>query len=73
MSERNYKIELTEHQLLLMAQCVEDCHRFIAGQTELDNSISILKSYCKLKDKLQELQPLVTPLLEHGASYGWNG
>lgn len=73
MSERKYKIELTEHQLMLMAQCVEDCHRFIAGQMELDNSTSILKSYCELKDKLRELQPLVTPLLEQNASYGWSG
>ena len=73
MEKVKWNIELTEHQMLLIANCIEDCHRFMAGQTELDNSISILKSYCKLKDKLQELQPLVTPLLEHGASYGWNG
>lgn len=73
MAKRSYKIELTEHQLMLMAQCVEDCHRFIAGQMKLDNSTSILKSFRELKDNLQGLQSLVTPLLEHGASYGWNG
>ena len=29
--EKKWRIELTEHQLMLMAKCVEDCHRFIGG------------------------------------------
>ena len=73
MKEKKWRIELTEHQLRLMAQCIEDCHRFIAGQTELSNSITCLKHYFKLREELDKLQPLVTPLLGRGASYGWNG
>lgn len=73
MKEKKWRIELTEHQLRLIANCVEDCHRFIAGQMGLSNSTVYLQHYCELSDELDKLQHLVTPLLEHGASYGWNG
>lgn len=73
MKEKKWRIELTEHQLRLMAQCVEDCHRFIGGQMELSNSTSCLTHYMELSEELGKLQPLVTPQLECGASYGWNG
>ena len=68
-----WRIELTAHQLRLIANCVEDCHRFIAGQMGLSNSTVYLQHYCELSDELDKLQHLVTPLLEFGASYGWNG
>ena len=73
MKQNKWRIELTEHQLRLMAQCIEDCHRFIGGQMELSNSTSCLKHYHELSEELGKLQPLVTPLLGRGASYGWNG
>ena len=73
MKEKKWRIELTEHQLRLIANCVEDCHRFIAGQMGLSNSTVYLQHYCELSDELDKLQHLVTPLLEFGASYGWNG
>ena len=73
MKEKKWRIELTEHQLRLIANCVEDCHRFIAGQTELRNSTVCLKHFHDLTEELGKLQPLVTPLLEHGDSYDWSG
>ena len=73
MKQKKWRIELTEHQLRLMANCIEDCHRFIAGQTELSNSITCLKYYSELSEALGKLRSLVTPLLGRGASYGWNG
>lgn len=39
---KKYRIELTEKQLRLIAMCVEDCHRFAAGQTELSNTTNHL-------------------------------
>ena len=33
--EKIWRIELTERQLMLMARCVEDCHRFMSGQMEM--------------------------------------
>ena len=73
MKEKKWRIELTEHQLRLMAQCIEDCHRFIGGQMELSNSTACLKHYRELSDELGKLQTFVTPLLEHRAAYGWDG
>ena len=73
MKEKKWRIELTEHPLRLMAQCIEDCHRFIAGQTELSNSTACLKHYRELGEALGKLQPLVTPELRRNASYGWSG
>ena len=73
MKQKKWRIELTEHQLKLMAQCVEDCHRFIGGQMELSNSTSCLTQHLELGEELGKLQPLVTPHLCRGASYGWNG
>ena len=73
MKQKKWRIELTEHQLRLIAKCVEDCHRFIAGQMGLDNSTAFLKHYRELSEELRKLQPLVTPELGRGASYGWDG
>lgn len=73
MKEKKWRIELTEHQLMLIANCVEDCHRFICGQMELSNSTACLKHGRHLGEELSTLQAFVTPLLERGASYGWNG
>lgn len=71
---KNFQITVNEHQLYLIAACIEDCCRFLAGQTELWHTTSQLgKNYLKLRDKLEELQPLVTPDLQDGAFYGWNG
>lgn len=68
-----YKIELTEEQLMLMANSVEDCHRFAAGQAELTNTTSVLMNSRELQDRLLELEHLIVPELERGASYDWSG
>ena len=73
MKEKKWRIELTEHQLRLMAQCVEDCHRFIGGQMELSNSTACLTHHLDLSKELDKLQPLVTPLLGRGGCYGGDG
>ena len=73
MKENKWRIEITEHQLMLMAKCVEDCHRFIGGQMELSNSTSCLTHHLELSEELGKLQPFVTPHLCRGASYGWSG
>ena len=73
MKEKKWRIELTEHQLRLIANCVEDCHRFICGQMELGNSTACLKHCRHLGEELATLQPFVTPLLGRGAAYSWDG
>ena len=73
MKEKKWRIELTEHQLRLLANCVEDCHRFIGGQMELSNSTSCLTHNLELSEELGKLQQFVAPNLGRGASYGWSG
>lgn len=74
LCSKNFQITVNEHQLNLIAACIEDCTRFLCGQTELWHTTSQLpKNYLELREKLEELQPLVTPDLPKGASYGWNG
>ena len=74
MKEKKWRIELTEHQLRLIANCVEDCHRFIGGQMELSNSRACCpKHYLELSEELDKLQPLVTPELGRGAAYSLDG
>lgn len=73
MKEKKWRIELTEHQLMLLAKCVEDCHRFIGGQMELSNSTSCLTRHLELSEELGKLQQFVAPNLGRGASYGWSG
>lgn len=71
--EKKYLIELSETQLHLIAECVEDCHRFMAGQTEMQNCISRFENDLPISDSLKRLKPLVTPELPFNASYGWSG
>lgn len=72
-TEQKYTLTVTESQLKLIANCVEDMSRFMSGQTELWNTIFHLENFGDLRDKLKELHPLVTPELEPNASYGWSG
>ena len=74
--DRKWIIEVTEQQLYDIINDVEDIHRFLAGQTELCNATDYVEpcnTMLILRDKLRELQPLVTPELDRCASYGWNG
>lgn len=73
MKDNKWRIELTEHQLRLIANCVEDCHKFIGGQMELSNSTSCLTRHMELSEELGKLQQFVAPNLGRGASYGWDG
>lgn len=73
MKEKKWRIELNEHQLRLIAKCVEDCHRFIAGQMELSNSTICLERHSVLWEELDKLQPLVTPEISKGSCYSWSG
>ncbi|TGX80489.1 hypothetical protein E5358_12590 [Palleniella muris] len=71
--QTRYQVEMTEEQLRLVIDCIEDCSRFMAGQTEMTNCTARLDNNHELWNSLRELQPLVTPALGCGSSYSWNG
>lgn len=72
MKQHKYTLEVTEEQLRIIADCVEDLHRFAAGQTDMWQT-AYLYNNRELIKRLRELKPLVTPQLEWNASYPWNG
>lgn len=72
--ERRYTIEVTEHQLHLISECVEDCHRFMTGQYELSHMTSRLDRGRELRNELRNLKPLITPdTPDPRSSYNWSG
>ena len=74
MKERKFQVTLTERQLHTIIECVEDCHRFMAGDTALYNMTCRLDKYNELHNELQKLHHLVTPeLADWRANYRWSG
>lgn len=70
---KRYSIEVSEEQLRLIANAVEDWHRFLCGQCELHHATSRLDNYHEVNDALMEnVEPLIAPY-GRGSSYGWNG
>lgn len=73
---RKWIIEVNERQLFEIINCVEDIHRFLSGQMSLDWTTSFIqdsKAMRQMREKLDELQPLMTPDLQRCSSYGWSG
>ena len=75
MKQKKYTITCTEEQLRMIADAVEDWHRFLAGQCELSNATSMLDGYHELCEALDKhVRPLVVPeLYGRGSSYNWSG
>lgn len=73
--EKKYQITVTETQLRLMANAIEDWHRFLSGQCEMSNATSLVKDCRKARENLQQhVRPFIVPELEYrGSSYGWDG
>lgn len=72
---KKYQIECTEEQLRLIMNAVEDWHRFISGQCELDNATCFVKDVHEVRRILNEqVRPHIVPELPYvGSSYGWSG
>lgn len=73
--ERKFLVTLNEHQLMLIADCLEDLHRFMCGQMDMFNTTSRLESKYsnELRGMLKDLKPLVTPELPYRSEYDWCG
>ena len=49
---KKYRVTLNERQLRLISRCVEDCSRFMGGQTEMWNTTSLLANCNEIQNKL---------------------
>ena len=75
--EKQYRITVSESQLRMIANCVEDCSRFMSGQTDMYNCTSMLDNTHEVQDALKEAYPHIVPELRQkygfGAYYPWSG
>ena len=72
-----FTITCNEEQLRLIAYALEDWHRFLSGECELNYATGLIESMderIKCRDVLnKQVRPLVVSGLGPNASYPWNG
>lgn len=73
--EKIYRLTMTESQLRLMCDAVEDWNRFLAGQCEMSNATSYIEDMHDAREALDKyVRPYIVPELKYrGSSYGWSG
>jgi len=79
---KKYTIELSEEQMRLVAQCLEDVCRFAAGQWELQNTIEAMVKGLPFDDQIQrrddaeehlrKAKQILIPQFADNQSYGYN-
>lgn len=72
----NYQITCSKEQLMMIANAMEDWHRFLAGQCEMSNATMMLPATdaVKARNNLNEyVRPHIVPQLQRGESYKWDG
>lgn len=80
---RKYSVELTEDQMRLVANCLEDISRFASGQCRLDFVVEELlkglefdeqiKRRKEVEKHLEEIKKILLPSLSTNESKGYNG
>ncbi len=75
---KRYTIELTEAELMLIANCVEDIHRYAAGEADLLYTHDAVAGHCSTRKILKEWfkniqQSLLNPELSTGQCYDYAG
>lgn len=80
---KKYKIELSEDQMRLVADCLEDISRFASGQWEMRYTIEAMTKnlpfdeQMKRRDEVEELfrkaKRVLLPDMVDNGSFGYNG
>lgn len=80
---KKYKIELSEEQMSLVAQCLEDVSRFASGQGEMQNTVGVMVRGLPFdeqidrrdsaEEKLKEAKRILLPDTPDNGSKGYNG
>lgn len=74
--QKLWRITLTEEQMCVLIDAVEDWHRFISGQCEMDNATSLLDDKARryTRDILHnKVKAVMFPELSRNQSYSWCG
>ena len=71
--QRKYTITLTEEQMMLISNCIEDIHRFLCGDTGLYNTTSALENKHEVQRLAGRLHNAVTPDLDYNQNYDYAG
>jgi hypothetical protein len=80
---RKYKVELTEEQLRLVANCLEDVSRFAAGQWQMRYMVEDiltdlpideqLKRRAEAEELLRQAKTVLMPTFPDNGGLGYNG
>lgn len=80
---KKYTIELSEEQMSLIAQCLEDVSRFASGQWEMQNTIEAMVKHLDFDEQikrrdvaerfLRQAKRELLPKLSDNSSKGYNG
>lgn len=74
---RKWRIELTQEQLCVMIEALEDWHRFLCGQCGMDHATSYIdspKAMHRTRELLDhEVKTAMFPELALNQSYCWDG
>lgn len=80
---KRYRIELSEDQMRLIADCLEDISRFASGQCEMEHTVEQILSgftfdeFIKRRDQAELLfkraKKVLLPFLNDNESYSYNG
>lgn len=80
---KKYKVELTEEQLRLVADCLEDVSRFASGQCEMNHTINAMVKDLPFEGKIEnsiearyylsQVKQTLLPNLKEHESLGYNG
>ena len=73
---KKYTITLTEEQMRLIAEGMEDYHRFLAGECRMFNAVARTSSKID-SQSANEFErfahKVMAPMLPQGSSYKWDG
>lgn len=83
LTDMKYRIELSEEQMSVIAQCLEDVSRFASGQWNMQNTIEAMvkglpfEEQIKRRDEAEELlrqtKKILLPEISDNSSKGYNG
>ena len=78
-----YKIELSEEQMSLIAQCLEDVSRFASGQWQMQNTLEAMvkglpfdeqiRRRDQAEEVLRQAKKVLLPEISDNSSKGYNG